>query len=250
MPRVKSGIAIKIQDTSSEALRHPIAPGGNVRTSLLLLHGQFLPVGLHAVPKRHPQIGLLLRGHVFPSLLDVGERRVGDGVCLAGLLKLASYRGSSGEGCACRGRRNDGSRAPRSAGDGRAQHGGGWSGEYRKIEKEGGSFPSRDLQLPMDRGGDGVEGGPGELSCKMWLREERQGGGTIISMWPERHGPANEALGVILHHDVFWLRDMVAEGLGARLRSVVRKNVNGAHDTVPRAVVVLAGQLAAWGRHN
>ena len=75
----------------------------------------------------------------------------------------------------------------------------------------------------MDRGGDGVDGGQGELSCKMWLREERQGGGTIISMWPERHEPANEALGVILHNDVFWLRDMVAEVFEARLRSMATR---------------------------
>jgi hypothetical protein len=27
------------------------------------------------------------------------------------------------------------------------------------MEKKGRSFPSRDLQLPMDRVGDGVEGG-------------------------------------------------------------------------------------------
>lgn len=77
---------------------------GNVVGSLLLLHGQLFPVGLHAVPKRHPQIGLLLWGHVLPSLLDVGEGRVGDGVGLAGLLDLAGYGGSSGESSAGRGR--------------------------------------------------------------------------------------------------------------------------------------------------
>jgi hypothetical protein len=43
----------------------------------------------------------------------------------------------------------------------------------------------------MDRGGDGVDGGPGELSCKMWLREERQGGGTINLLWPERPSRPN-----------------------------------------------------------
>lgn len=63
------------------------------------------------------------------------------------------------------------------------------------MEKKGRSFPSRDLQLPMDRGGDGVDGGPGELSCKMWLREERQGGGTINLVWPKRpRRPNAEAL--------------------------------------------------------
>lgn len=67
-----------------------------IRTSLLLLHGQLLPVNLHAIPKRHPEIGLLLRGHVFPSLLDVGEGRVGDGVGLANLLLLQAGNGASG----------------------------------------------------------------------------------------------------------------------------------------------------------
>jgi hypothetical protein len=59
------------------------------------------------------------------------------------------------------------------------------------MEKKGRSFPSRVLQLPMDRGGDGVDGGPGELSCKMWLREERQGGGTISLVWSERSNSPN-----------------------------------------------------------
>lgn len=163
-------MSTKTPDTSYEVLQHPIVRDGEVRTSLLLLHSQLLPIGLHAVPKRHPQVGLLLRRHVFPSLLDVCEGRVGDGVGLARLLKLASYRGSPGESCACRGRGNDGSRAPGSADDGRAKHGGGWSGECRTMKKKGRRFPSRDLEVPMDRGDDGVEGGPGELSCKMRLQ--------------------------------------------------------------------------------
>lgn len=35
-----------------------------VRTSLLLLHSELLPVGLHTVPQRHPEISLLLRRHL------------------------------------------------------------------------------------------------------------------------------------------------------------------------------------------
>lgn len=68
-----------------------------LRTSLLLLHGQFLPVGLHAVPQRHPQIGLLLRRHILPSLLDSGQGRVGDGMLLANLLLEAHGGGSWGD---------------------------------------------------------------------------------------------------------------------------------------------------------
>lgn len=50
------------------------------RTSFLLLEGQLGPVGLHAVTQSHPELGLLLEGHALPSLLDVGEGWVGDGV--------------------------------------------------------------------------------------------------------------------------------------------------------------------------
>lgn len=48
-----------------------------LRTSLLLLKSQLSPVGLHAVAESHPQIGLLLRWHALPSLLNVGEGWVG-----------------------------------------------------------------------------------------------------------------------------------------------------------------------------
>jgi hypothetical protein len=56
-----------------------------LRTGLLLLQGHLLPIDLHTVSERHPQIGLLLRGHVLPSLLNIGKRRVGDGMSLASL---------------------------------------------------------------------------------------------------------------------------------------------------------------------
>jgi hypothetical protein len=49
-------------------------------TGLLLLQGQLLPVALHAVTQGHPQIGLLLERHTLPSLLDVGQGRVGQGL--------------------------------------------------------------------------------------------------------------------------------------------------------------------------
>ena len=52
-------------------------------TSLLLLQRQLSPVRLHPIPQRHPQIRLLLRRHALPSLLDVRQCRVGDGVRLS-----------------------------------------------------------------------------------------------------------------------------------------------------------------------
>ena len=55
-------------------------------TGLLLLQRQLVPVGLHSVPQRHPQLGLLLRRHGLPPLLDPGQRRVRDGVRVASLL--------------------------------------------------------------------------------------------------------------------------------------------------------------------
>ncbi|KAL2276900.1 hypothetical protein FJTKL_00368 [Diaporthe vaccinii] len=49
-------------------------------TGLLLLEGQIGPVLLHAVAQSHPQLSLLLQRHALPSLLDVGQGRVGNGV--------------------------------------------------------------------------------------------------------------------------------------------------------------------------
>lgn len=88
---------------------HP--PEKGKRTSLLLLEGQLSPIGLHAVAQGHPHIGLLLRRHGLPPLLDVGERRVGDGVDGAGLDGAGDCGGARGGA--------DG------AGDGRAEHCGG-----------------------------------------------------------------------------------------------------------------------------
>jgi len=63
------------------------------RTSLLLLQSELVPVGAHAIPQGHPQLGLLLGRHGLPSLLNVCKGRVGDSVCLARLLES---RGSGG----------------------------------------------------------------------------------------------------------------------------------------------------------
>lgn len=51
-----------------------------VRTGLLLLDGQLVPVSLHAVTELHPQVGLLLGGKTLPALLDASESRVSDGM--------------------------------------------------------------------------------------------------------------------------------------------------------------------------
>ena len=99
-----------------------------IHTGLLLLQGQLLPVSLHAVPQRHPQIGLLLGRHVLPSLLDVGECRVGNGMCLAGLLLETDCGGDAGSADGLmgrRGRRENRGRAPSSPDKGGAHHGGG-----------------------------------------------------------------------------------------------------------------------------
>jgi hypothetical protein len=78
-------------------------------TGLLLLQSQFRPVSLHAIPQRHPQICLLLRWHRLPSLLDIGQRRVRDGV-RGSLLDL-------------RARSWSGDREPGGSGEGLAEHG-------------------------------------------------------------------------------------------------------------------------------
>lgn len=53
---------------------------GGAHTGLALLYGQFMPIVLHAVPQCHPQIGLFLRGHPLPSLLNIRKRRIRYGV--------------------------------------------------------------------------------------------------------------------------------------------------------------------------
>ena len=50
------------------------------RTSFLLLEGKVGPAGLHAITQSHPELSLLLVRHALPSLLDVGEGWVGDGL--------------------------------------------------------------------------------------------------------------------------------------------------------------------------
>ena len=60
----------------------------SAHTSLLLLESKLVPVHLHAIPQSHPQVGLLLRRHSLPSLLNVRQSRVRDSVCLASLLEL------------------------------------------------------------------------------------------------------------------------------------------------------------------
>lgn len=37
-----------------------------------------MPIDLHTVTERHPQLGLLLRGHALPTLLDIGESSARD----------------------------------------------------------------------------------------------------------------------------------------------------------------------------
>ncbi len=66
------------------------------RTSFLLLHCQCGPVLLHAIPQCHPQIGLLLRGHGFPSLLDIRQGGVGDGVRVSTAGRLPGNRYNGG----------------------------------------------------------------------------------------------------------------------------------------------------------
>lgn len=56
-----------------------------VLTGFLLLQSQLMPVDLHPIPQCHPQIRLLLGVHLFPSLLDAGQSRVGDRVLSTGL---------------------------------------------------------------------------------------------------------------------------------------------------------------------
>lgn len=98
-----------------------ISPEKGKPTSLLLLQGQLSPIALHAIAQGHPDIGLLLRRHSLPPTLDVGEGRVGDGVCSAGL-----------NGAGDDGRARDG------AGDGSAEHCGGLCGVVVDVKESEG----------------------------------------------------------------------------------------------------------------
>lgn len=73
-----------------------------------------MPVLLHAVAEGHPQLSLLLEGHALPSLLDVGQGGVGDGVGGSG-------RGSDG-GSGGTGDEGGGGGLAAGLGDGGAQH--------------------------------------------------------------------------------------------------------------------------------
>lgn len=70
---------------------------GESLTSLLLLESELSPVLLHAVSQGHPELGLLLQGHTLPTLLNVGQSRVGDGVGGSGTAGDGS-RGGGAEG--------------------------------------------------------------------------------------------------------------------------------------------------------
>lgn len=61
-------------------------------TGLLLLESHLVPVDLHAVPQLHPQLGLLLRGHGLPALLNTGECGIRDGMLGGGAGLLGSDR--------------------------------------------------------------------------------------------------------------------------------------------------------------
>jgi len=75
------GVAKDLDTLSWRSLRAwAVWAESNPVCGLLLLEGQLSPVGLHSVAEGHPEISLLLWWHALPSLLDIGEGWVGDGV--------------------------------------------------------------------------------------------------------------------------------------------------------------------------
>jgi hypothetical protein len=102
----------------------PVPPEKGKPTSLLLLQSQLSPIGLHAVAQGHPDIGLLLRRHLLPATLDVGEGRVGDGVGGTGL-----------DGAGDDGRAHGGADG---AGDGSAEHCGGVCAWWEDVKESEG----------------------------------------------------------------------------------------------------------------
>jgi hypothetical protein len=112
-------------------------------TSFLLSEREVVPVVLHAVPQGHPQVGLLAGRHALPSLLNVGEGRVRDGVARGGAAESRGLRGGAQQGAGRRGAHHGGW-------VGRSGHG--ERGEMGPIES-----PVRDGGLSSSRRSD--EGG-------------------------------------------------------------------------------------------
>ena len=79
----------------------------SLRTGLLLLEGQLRPVCLHSVTESHPEISLLLWWHGLPSLLDIGEGWVGDGVAETLLDNWGLDEGAASAGADDRGAQHD-----------------------------------------------------------------------------------------------------------------------------------------------
>jgi hypothetical protein len=122
-----------------------------------------MPIVLHPIPQRHPQIGLLLRRHVLPPRLDVGKGGIRDGVGATTLLRFTAgncvYDGRTEGAVGIEGACSRGSQArarARSSQDCRPQHPARremWSGE--KVV--GRSRRNRKDQWPCRRGPiDGV----------------------------------------------------------------------------------------------
>jgi hypothetical protein len=109
--------------------------------------------GICALSATRSNSNALCPTDLLPASLHVCECRVGDSVSLAELLDLA---GCSGNGCCAR-----------RTGDRGTHHLDGRVESVEKCERNGESFPSRDLELPMGSGDDGGDG-TGRRSSLRW----------------------------------------------------------------------------------
>lgn len=83
-----------------------------------------MPVDLHTVTEVHPQLGLLLRGHALPALLDASDGRVRDGMVRSKASLQSIHRGNwagADGGSAARSSASDGAKKHCAAG-GRWRH--------------------------------------------------------------------------------------------------------------------------------
>lgn len=115
-----------------------------------------MPVDLHAVTERHPEVGLLLGSHGLPTLLDAGEGGVGNGM----VGSEAALQGVQGSNWA---RTDGGLGARHSASDG-AKHcaeGGRWQHhvENESMDDESDSREPADPGTAMDSTGEESGGG-------------------------------------------------------------------------------------------
>lgn len=163
-----------------------------------------MPVNLHTVTELHPQLGLLLRRHALPALLDGGQSRVRDSV-VGGSAGLQGVQRGQWAG-------TDGGRAARSsASDGAKKHcaaGGRWEHHVENESIEGGEGSPGPEESGSEGDSAGEESGGGEsgdgegLKLFWWFEVESREVSGLALVWFVRPliGPPSSPAASEHHH--------------------------------------------------